>query len=284
MLSNPHNLAFTDEILEAVEGEFTLLLSVSGGKDSDAMTWAVMDTARINNWNCTIELIHADLGSMEHIETPAYVAGMPDRFGAPLKITHRRRQGGEREEYLEQIKRRHSEGKIPFPSMSNRWCTSDNKRGPLDRLITPHKGMVIVAMGMRAEESPSRAKKPVSRIRPSKKPTKTRTVLDWLPIKDWREDDVWYTIKHTGDGLYHPMYDGANTRTGKGNDRLSCVICIFGSEGDLINGAYAKPDIYRQLCQIELESNYSWQPNQWLCDIAPDLLTSSQKEMRLNRG
>jgi DNA sulfur modification protein DndC len=52
-----------------------------------------------------------------------------------------------------------------FPSPSTRQCTSDLKRGPIEREIRRYLkahpefgGLVVNCMGMRAEESPGRSK------------------------------------------------------------------------------------------------------------------------------
>jgi len=73
--------------------------------------------------------------------------------------------------------------------------------------------------GERAEESPARAK--YKTIQVHKTTTKTRTTIQWRPVHDWEEHQVWTVIrKHKINP--HPAY-----RLGWG--RLSCMKCIFGS-------------------------------------------------------
>ena len=52
------------EIFESFENGCTLLLSISGGKDSDAMVWTLKMTIELNGWNVTTRLIHADLETL----------------------------------------------------------------------------------------------------------------------------------------------------------------------------------------------------------------------------
>lgn len=37
-----------------------------------------------------------------------------------------------------------------------------------------------------------------------------------------------------------------------GNQRLSCALCVFGSENDLLNGAHAAPELYAHFIELEI--------------------------------
>ena len=125
-------------------------------------------------------------------------------------------------------------------------------------------------MGIRAEESRTRANKAVWAIRKSvDAPTKQRHVYDWLPIHGLTVDDVWVTIRANGN-VFHEAYQHGNTR-------LSCALCVLASQNDLLNGAMHNPDIYLELCRIELESGFSFQPNRWLCSLRPELLSPEEQ-------
>jgi tRNA(Ile)-lysidine synthase TilS/MesJ len=43
----------------------TLLISISGGKDSDAMTYLLLALREIHGWRCQVLLLHCDMGRME---------------------------------------------------------------------------------------------------------------------------------------------------------------------------------------------------------------------------
>jgi len=86
-----------------------------------------------------------------------------------------------------------------FPSPANRQCTSDLKRGPISkqiRQICNERGYnkVVNCLGLRAQESPGRSKKPVWKI--NKKETNSkRWWIEWLPIHRMLEVDVFAGIK-----------------------------------------------------------------------------------------
>jgi DNA sulfur modification protein DndC len=69
---------------------------------------------------------------------------------------------------------------------------------------------------------------------------------DWLPIHALTVEDIWATIQANGN-QFHEAYS-------LGNQRLSCALCVLGSLNDLLNGALHNPEIYLELCRIELES------------------------------
>jgi 3'-phosphoadenosine 5'-phosphosulfate sulfotransferase (PAPS reductase)/FAD synthetase len=120
-------------------------------------------------------------------------------------------------------------------------------------------------MGLRAQESPTRARKLILTPRADcAAPTKNRFVYDWLPIHDWTESMVWDCIRQHGD-ICHEAYR-------LGNSRLSCACCVLASLSDLLNGAIHNPDTYRELCRIEAVTGYSFRPNFWLSDLKPDVL------------
>lgn len=246
-----------------------LVISLSGGKDSEAMLWALLGVrAAWGDWTGQVHLVHADLGSMERSETPAYVESLAKRTGLPLHIVRANR------ELIEMFEARFEQRPdvVPFSDAKNRFCTSDGKRGPIDKWMRqqfPEDAEVICAIGLRADESAARAKKPVWRERPNASaPTKNRFVYDWHPILDWSAEDVWSVIRMAkSEG--HPAY-------AKGNERLSCGMCILGCQGDIRNGAHDKPEVYRRLCALEIKSGKSYQQGKWLGAVAPHLLTEEQ--------
>ncbi|GAB4549457.1 MAG: hypothetical protein OHK0023_14000 [Anaerolineae bacterium] len=151
-----------------------------------------------------------------------------------------------------------------------RYCTADLKRGPISRELRRlfPSGNVICAMGLRAQESQTRARRPVFSLRTdSSAPTKGRFIYDWLPIHEWTETNVWDCIRRHGD-VYHEAYS-------LGNHRLSCALCVLASLNDLINGAVHNPATYREYCRIEAVTGYSFRKDFWLSDLKPELLPES---------
>jgi len=149
-----------------------------------------------------------------------------------------------------------------FPSPQQRQCTSDTKRGPIERTIRaitrerkekghPAWGLVVNCMGMRAEESPKRAK--LAALKFNEGNSKAgREWYDWLPIHDWTEGEVFSRIKGAGQQP-HLVYS-------LGMTRFSCVFCIMASEQDLKTAARLAterpellndPHLYRKYVGLE---------------------------------
>jgi 3'-phosphoadenosine 5'-phosphosulfate sulfotransferase (PAPS reductase)/FAD synthetase len=244
-----------------------LVLSVSGGKDSDAMSHHLLDLRQAEGWSGAVMMVHADLGSrVEWQQTPDYVRDLARRNGVPLHVV--RWQHGD---LIDRIWQRYYKdpSRPCWPSSQMRYCTSDLKRGPISRWLrnTFPSGSIICAMGLRAQESSARARRQTFTLRTdASAPTKGRFVYDWLPIHDWTEGDVWDCIRQHGD-IAHPAY-----RLERPNHRLSCALCVLASLNDLINGAVHNPDTYREYCRIEAVTGYSFRKDFWLSDVKPELL------------
>lgn len=133
-------------------------------------------------------------------------------------------------------------------------------------------GDVLSAIGLRREESPARARRPVAAI-DEKLCRRSGRGYAWHPILAWTKDDVRPYIAERGDVL-HEAY------TRYGSTRVSCTFCILASAGDL--RAAAKCDdnatIYRELVELEIRSTFSFQSGKWLGDVAPALLDSGTRE------
>lgn len=115
-----------------------------------------------------------------------------------------------------------------FPPLQKyRYCTSELKvKNGRDKLKL---------IGVRADESPRRAKLP-----PTKLEGKDRYIY---PIYDWTTADIWqYIGKYNL--RYHPLYDCGYTRVG-------CVLCPFAPKRQIESEINRYPEIvekYRQAC------------------------------------
>lgn len=141
-----------------------------------------------------------------------------------------------------------------FPSASIRQCTSDLKRNPIQtkiRQICNERGIKIVVncMGLRAEESPGRAKKEV--FTQNKNQTNRKRVwYEYLPIHDYKLDEVWRTIEEAGQKPHYAY--------GLGMSRLSCRFCIMSSIHDLKVSAKHNPEILEQIDALEKELDFTF--------------------------
>lgn len=202
----------------------------SGGKDSQAM----FDYVRSLVPASQIVVVHADLPEVEW-------EGVQDHIhatigNAPLFVCRSRRT------LLQMIAERGM-----FPSPKNRQCTSDLKRGPIERTIrqiskeTGNK-LIVNCMGMRAQESSGRAKLETLKLNTGNSKA-GREWYDWLPIHDWTVEQVFACIAQAGQKP-HWAYKAGMTR-------LSCCFCIMASKADLTTAARLNPDLYRRYVELE---------------------------------
>jgi 3'-phosphoadenosine 5'-phosphosulfate sulfotransferase (PAPS reductase)/FAD synthetase len=282
------------EIQDALAAGATLVVSVSGGKDSQAMLMAVMAEHRRQMWPGDVLAIHAHLGRMEWPQTLAHCEAMCAAAGVPLTVVSRP-QGDLLQEMWDRVEKLRGTGKPPFPDAKNRYCTSDQKRNQIDRVLraapfpdsknryctSHHKTnqidkelrkhtVIISAEGIRADESPARSKRPVWEYR-QQICTKQRTAYTWRPLLHWTEADVWEQIGHTTEdvqrrrelyrqGDHGAAFDGWRTHPAYvvGNQRLSCAMCVLASRADITNGARHNPELYAELVRMEQESGFSF--------------------------
>jgi 3'-phosphoadenosine 5'-phosphosulfate sulfotransferase (PAPS reductase)/FAD synthetase len=208
----------------------------SGGKDSQAMfAYLAKHVPAAQLVNVHAELPDVDWsGIIPHIKATT--------GGTPLLTCRARRT------LLEMIEER---GMFPSPTL--RQCTSDLKRGPIEKVIRAlverrrlnrERGadIVVSCMGLRAEESSSRAKAKVFH-RSERNSKAGREWYDWLPIHDWLECEVFDYIAQAGQEP-HWAY-------GAGMTRLSCCFCIMASKADLTTAARLNPQLYRRYVELE---------------------------------
>jgi len=209
----------------------------SGGKDSQAMLIRLREIVPESQ----LLVIHATLGevewtgTIEHIENtigsiPLIIASNPNKdfFGM---VEHRKM----------------------WPSPKNRQCTSDLKRGPVEREIRKYlkenpqyQNRIINCMGLRAEESSGRAKATVFK-RNDRNSKAGREWYDWLPVHKLLIDEVFNNIKGANE-LPHWAYS-------KGMSRLSCCFCIMASKSDLRIASKLMPELFKKYCNYEKKLN-----------------------------
>lgn len=221
-----------------------IIINSSGGKDSVCAMFKVCVDAQAQGYPMDkIIVSHQDLGQAEWKGVRDFVFDQAYMFRLHVIYSKRRNKAGDNESFLEYVERR---GK--WPSRSQRWCTSDFKRGPGARVLTGlAKSLngpcrILYVFGFRAEESPDRKKKVVL-SRSVKHSTKKREVDEYLPIHDWSIDQVWSTIKENN-LPYHEAYD-------LGMPRLSCVFCIFSPFDALVLAGKHNPELLQKYVDVE---------------------------------
>ena len=148
--------------------------------------------------------------------------------------------------------------KWPSDSTRDGVPPSISRRGPIERELRrylkahPHfRGRLINAMGMRADESPARARK-IPWRRNDRMSVAGREVFDWLPVYDLSTDDVFRVIHDAGQSP-HWIYEHL--------PRCSCAFCIFSSPEQLRCAAELRPELYRRYAELERRIGHTLSPS-----------------------
>ncbi|MET7303604.1 phosphoadenosine phosphosulfate reductase family protein [Embleya sp. NPDC005575] len=234
-----------------------IVANSSGGKDSAAMLDEVVARADAAGVRDRVIVAHASLGRMEWPGTTALARTQAERYG--LRFETCTRAKGDLET---QIRDRGM-----WPSSDARYCTSDQKRDQIQRLITRwvaelgitgRPARVLNCMGLRGQESTKRAKRPM--LAPDMRGSSgTRVIYTHLPILHWTVDQVWERIRARGIP-YHDVYD-------RGMSRLSCSFCVLASQADLICAARLRPDYVTELVALESEIGHRFREDLSMAEI-----------------
>jgi 3'-phosphoadenosine 5'-phosphosulfate sulfotransferase (PAPS reductase)/FAD synthetase len=229
---------------ELIAKSALVVVNHSGGKDSQALLINVLKTVPRDQ----ILVVHASLGEIEWEGALELAQKQAQDAGVPFIVARAEKS------FLDMVERRFAaRPDVPsFPSASHRQCTSDLKRGPIEREVRRYAAahgikLIVNATGVRGAESRQRSKlNPFTRN--ERNSVAGRDWYDWCPIFDLQTLDVWCVIR--GAGQYpHPAYDG--------NERLSCVFCIMGSAGDIAHGAKVRPDLFARYVALEEKTGYT---------------------------
>ena len=238
----------------------SIVINSSGGKDSVCSIWEVCRIAKEQNYPFDkIVISHQDLGRFEWSSVKELVHKQAKMFGLRVIVTRYRNKKGEEKTLLDYVLLR---GK--WPSQSQRYCTSDFKRGPGSRVLTQvsrehNANNLLQVFGFRFFESPAREKK--QRFSFNKRFSNTlRTIHDWLPIHTWSSQRVWKEIEKNN-LPYHKAYN-------LGMPRLSCVFCIFSPFDALVLAGYHNRKLLDEYIAVELKINHTFRHNFSLQSVA----------------
>ena len=255
-----------------------IFFGCSGGKDSQALAYRGVEHLDEIGHTGPRYLIHSHLGRVEWDDSLPVCERLSQRLGVELIIV--RRQAGDmmdrwlsrwsanvaRYANLECVKLI-----LPWSTPAQRFCTSELKSSVLASAMRKRfpTGDVISAVGIRREESSTRARMPVWK-QDARTMRKRGVGHTWNPLMGWTRADVLDYIRSRGDVL-HRAY------TVFGASRVSCSFCIMSSERDLLASASCAENqaIYREMVELEITSTFSFQGNRWLADVAPQLLSQA---------
>lgn len=221
-----------------------VFISLSGGKDSHAMTFLVRDIAEKQGCLDKLICVYADTG-MEWHNAEAQVRAICTAANIPLQVVYPVRPMLEKFRHKFELVKAGKVNEAVFPSARCRSCTQDQKVAPFDKFAVRYTGKLLKVTGERWQESSARAGYSefvrVPRITNSK-----RTVYGWRPMLEFKTEDIFQMVADSGVPR-HCAYD-------MGCGRLGCAGCIFSKDHELKIEMRENPAIFDALDRLEMES------------------------------
>lgn len=275
------DIAIDDETLAAISAGAVVVYSLSGGKDSAVAAHKANQLLDMLGHPKELRrAIHADLGRIEWDVTLETVQAVASLLDVPLMVVRHNKH-----DMISRWEARFSEGKRryanlevfnligPWSSASLRFCTAEMKQqviSPALQKAFPGK-VIISVVGIRREESASRANTPISKPEERWNKDDGTTLMTWHPAVEVKTDEVFaYHHRH---GLpLHLAYDLQSSR-------LGCSFCVLQRQEDqrASNRHQSNHGTYRHLVSVEAGSTFSFQPARWLADVSPELLSEDLK-------
>jgi 3'-phosphoadenosine 5'-phosphosulfate sulfotransferase (PAPS reductase)/FAD synthetase len=253
-----------------------ILINTSAGKDSLAMLdWLVERCDAAGVQRSRIVAVHADLGRVEWEGTRELAERQVRRYdatGEPIRFEVVRREQGD---LLDQVVARHeslrAQGNTTtpaWPSSTARYCTSDQKTSQVKKLLTrlvaelalDRPVRILNCLGIRAAESPARAKKPA--LSQDSASNGKREVTRWLPIHGWTDAQVWDRLR-SRELEVHPAYAA-------GMPRLSCCFCVLSSKSALVRAAQLNPELAQEYLAVEQTVGHTFRKDLSIAEIVEE--------------
>jgi 3'-phosphoadenosine 5'-phosphosulfate sulfotransferase (PAPS reductase)/FAD synthetase len=273
-------IATTPTLLNLLHQNAPIGLGLSGGADSGAMAFAVMEFLTRLGYQGTVVGIHSDLGEIEWEDSLPMCQEITRLLGIELVTIHTdlikrwlRRWGRNVWRYANLLCVRLI---LPWSTPQMRFCTSEEKVSLICQKLVQlfPNSPIISGSGIRWEESEQRKHALICKEQDRLLRKKAGTWgVDWHPIIGWTYPEV--RAYHAQKSI--PLHS-AYTRYGC--TRVSCKWCMMGSRHNLISATYCEDNIpvFRRLVNIEIISTFSFQDGLWLGDLAPHLLDAEMRE------
>ncbi|MGK5677623.1 phosphoadenosine phosphosulfate reductase domain-containing protein [Actinoplanes sp. URMC 104] len=154
-----------------------------------------------------------------------------------------------------------------FPDAARRWCTSDFKRAPGQRLLTEETNRlgldrparILYVFGYRAQESKARAGKTPCGVNRTASNLTRRHVTDWYPVHHWTVEQVWDAIHASGLPYAWP-YDADMSR-------LSCSLCVLAGKEDLLRAVRLRPRLAERYAVAEMVTGHQFQQGRSIASL-----------------
>lgn len=246
-------------------------VSSSAGKDSLAMLAYVCAICAALGILDRVVVVHADLGRIEWPGTRELAEEQARHFGVRFVVV--KRPQGDLLDHVRKLRK--------WPMPTQRFCTADHKRGQIYTAFTAlaveararralevadgddsRPVRILNCIGLRAEESPGRAKRPTLKRDP--KPSGRRKIVDvWLPIQGMAEADVYAACRASGARM-HPAYAA-------GLPRASCIFCIYAPYEALMISGRAHPELLAEYVATEAEIGHDFKHHLPIAKVAADI-------------
>lgn len=277
----------TPQVEALITANAPIVICVSGGKDSRHAAIESVTHARSNGHTGQIVLCYSDLGRVVWADAKEQCQMLADNLGVELVIV-RRAAGGLMERWqkrwIDNVERYVNLSCVkvilPWSTPAMRFCTSELKTTIIQRWIRKtFNKPVICVLGIRRDESRHRAKAPIFKpyeitIKDGKPKMPALPVgsVDWNPIVEVKTETVFQILRASE--MPVPSSYGFLA------DRYSCAFCMMATLRNLLAGTRdpRNHDIYREQCELEIVSTFSFQDKQWLSDVAPEFLTEDQRK------
>lgn len=258
-------------------------IGISGGKDSTAVAFAVVEHLDQIGHTGPRVLVHADLGVTEWADSLPTCRRLADALGLELLIV--RRPQGDMMDRWEQRWRDNVSRYVnlscvkvilPWSTPAMRFCTAELKVDQITRALSrryPGRSILNVT-GIRREESRDRQNAPTAKPEPKLDSKRLRTDgYTWNAIAHLTLDEALGVARRRG-------FEQHEGYTRFGSRRISCVYCILATEADHRTSASDARNIAVGLRMVDLEiaSTFAFQGNRWLGDTLSEYMTTAQRE------
>jgi len=233
------------KIQQLIERGALFVANHSGGKDSMACLIELAKHVPASQ----ILVVHASLGAAEWPGALEKAQEHAKHLGLPFLVARAKKS------LFDMVERKFERDPsvVSWPTSAQRQCTSDLKRDPIVREVRAYAnehgfGPIVNCLGIRAEESTARAKRPEFSVN-NRETNSVRSWYEWLPIHDLKVKQVWALIDSQPVQRHYAYL--------LGNERLSCVFCIMASKNDLITGYTHNPRLFERYTALEAKTGYA---------------------------
>ncbi len=274
-----------------------IVINTSAGKDSQAMTDKVVRRAEEAGVKDRVVMVHADLSEEEWEGTKELAAEHAAHYGVRFEVV-KRKQGGILQHVLDRHAKLVADGKnaAPWPSNSQRHCTSDHKRDQIMTLFTrladeSRKGVApwpsSTARYCTSHHKADQVKQLLTRLTKEKRAGGTKGRVRILNCMGMRSGESCTRAKllpfklnktaTNGRRVVHdwlPIFDwtveevwehneAAGTRHhevyDKGMPRLSCCFCIFSPRPALMLAGKLNRPLLDKYVEVEDQVGFTFQ-------------------------